>query len=547
MEESQVTTTGDSVTAGKRPGGAVPSVRPRAGYLRDTKSGIIAARPAYLREHRDEVRRVWDRTAALAMDLIQNSGRLKGACDQIIADTVGSELALNPQPDLTALGYDDAERRDWIAMVKRRWKMWAWNAAECDVRGKLIIPQMADIGIRWWIAYGESLSMLDYFGTATRRRYGITSANKVLMVPPTRLVRETREMEGLHQGVWHDTVGRAIAYRIRARETGLDVTRDYQARDGRGRTLVSHVFDPIDATDVRGISLLAPTFRKHLQHETLDDATLQQAILQTLFAVTLTSEQPSADAFEALEALGDLKRADGSDLAGDFLNYFSARMDRASESTISVGSDPTVSHLAPGEKLGIETAKIPGGQYLPFSDSLSRDMARAMGISFGGLTMNYEKSTYSSVRMETSSLWPVVERRRERIAAPHYQVPYEAWLEEEIATERIPLKGGHAAFLANRDRIVWALWQGPAKPTADDLKSAKASSERIANGTTSIARECADGGTDSDEIFAERLAEHRRYKDEGMVSPYERNMPSDPAGEEKDEAERPASDRKEDA
>ena len=57
---------------------------------------------------------------------------------------------------------------------------------------------------------------------------------------------------------------------------------------------------------------------------------------------------------------------------------------------------------------------------------------------------------------------------------------------EEIGEGRIPFKGGYEAFEANRDRVSWAQWQGPAKPSADDLKSAKASSERLENGTSSI-------------------------------------------------------------
>ncbi|MGO6707611.1 phage portal protein [Rhizobium johnstonii] len=498
-------------------------------YLRDTRSGVIASRPSAIREHNDEVRRVWDRTAGIAMDLIQNSGRLKGACDQIIADTVGTELTLNPQPDLSGLSYDDKERRDWISIVKKRWKMYAWNASECDFRGKLTIPQMADIGLRWWIAYGESTATIEYMAAADRLRYGITAGTKMLMVPPTRLVRETQEFAGLYQGIFHDENWRPVAYRFKTRMNGIDRTEDFAARDAEGRALVLHAFDPMDATDVRGISLLAPAFRRHIQHEILDDATLQMAVLQTIYAIALTSESPSVDAFEALEALKETGAENAAQIAKDFANYFEAQLDRASTSKINVSGDPTVSHLAPGEKLTIETAKIPGRDFLPFADSLSRDMARAMGITFGGLTMNYSQSTYSSVRMETSSLWPVVQRRRERIAAPHYQLPYESWLDEEIGQGRIPFKGGYRAFAANRDRVSWALWQGPAKPTADDLKSSKASSEKIANGTTSLAHEAGELGVDPDELFEQRLLEHNRYIDAGMRSPYDRGLPSDPA------------------
>lgn len=489
----------------------------KGGYLHDTRAGHIASRPTILREHRDEIRLAWERSAGLALDLIHNSGRLKGACDQILADTVGNELTCNPQPDLTGLGYNETERDELISLIKRWWKRYAWNPAECDFRGKLTVPQMADIGVRWWIAYGESTGIGSYMGPADRARYGIRSGSKLMMVSPIRLVRQTLEMDGLFQGIFHDSNGRASRYRFNTGQLGVNVPKDFAARDHDGVPLVLHVFDPQDASDVRGISPLAPTFRKHIQHEILDDATLQMAVLQTVFAVTLTSDNVSKDAFEAMQAFDD-------EVSDEFKDYFLARLDQAASSKINVSGDPTVSHLAPGERLGIETAKIPGREYLPFAASLSRDMARAMGVTYGGLTMDYQNATYSSVRMETSALWPVVMRRRERIAAPHYQMPYEAGLDEEISTGRIPFKGGYAAFAANRERVCWCLWQGPAKPTADDGKAAKASSERIANGTTTLAQECADLGLDPDEVFQQRLLEHNRYVSAGMPSPFTRGF-----------------------
>ena len=81
-------------------------------------------------------------------------------------------------------------------------------------------------------------------------------------------------------------------------------------------------------------------------------------------------------------------------------------------------------------------------------------------------------------------------------------------------------KGGSRAFRANRSRVCLGGWQGPPKPTADDLKSAKASSERLKNGTSSAAIETGDLGVDADELFEGRQREHLRYLDAGMQSPY---------------------------
>ncbi len=452
---------------------AQPVQRAQARYLRDTKSGVIQSRMAPLTDHREDVRRSWSRVAGLSMDLIQNSGRLKGATDQVLADTVGVGLTLTPDPDLSGMGYDEK---------------------------------------------GEATGVFDFFTAGDRSRYGITSGTKLCLVPPPRLVQDTSPLEGLFQGVRHDGKSRPVSYRFETVTGGLKSKRDYAAFDADGRPLVMHVFDPMDATDVRGISLLAPAFRKHIQAEMLDDATLQMAILQTVFAITLTSEAPSQDAYEALEVLKESEG--GTGYAQEYLDFLGAQLDRAAESRISVGADPQVSHLGPGEKLGMETAKVPGQDFLPFSNSLARDMARTIGITYGGLTMDHTAATYSSVRMENASIWAVVMRRRERIAAPMCQMVYSNWLDEEVGEGRIPFKGGYEAFRANRDRVAAANWQGPAKPTADDYKSARASTERLSNGTSSIANETGDLGVDPDALFEQRQREHQRYVDAGMESPY---------------------------
>lgn len=502
---------------GSQAAGGSVSTRTTARYLRDTKSGAIASRVAPLTNSRDDIRRAWSRSAGLAMDLIQNSGRLKGACDQVIADTVGVGLTLTPDPDLTGLGYSDEEKTDLIRLIKKRWKAYWNDKRECDVRGKLTGPQMVDIGLRHSIAFGEITGVFDFFDCDERRHYGISTGTKLCMVSPQKLVQDTNQFDGMFQGVRHDQKGRAVSYRF---HTGANAKRDYAAFDTDGRPMVMHIYDPMDADDVRGISTLAPAFRKHIQAEMLDDATLQMALLQTIFAITLTSETPSADAYEALEVLKE-QGGEGIAYGQEYLDYLAGSLDAAAESRISVGADPQVSHLGPGQKLGLETANVPGNDFLPFSNSLARDMARTIGCTYGGLTMDYTAATYASVRMENSSIWPVVMRRRERNAAPQCQMVYENWLDEEVGEGRIPFKGGYRAFRANRKRVSNAGWQGPAKPTADDHKAARASSERLKNGTSSIGIETGDLGIDSDALFEERQREHARYVEAGMASPYD--------------------------
>ncbi len=512
---------------------AVPAGNPsryRAGYLRDTQSGIIASRPASLREHRDEIRRVWWRAAALAMDMLQNSGRLRGAADQILADTVGVELQLNPRPDLTKFGYDRTEAVAWTRMVKGRFKVWAWNPLECDFRAKFTIPQQTDVGLRHWLAFGESTGIVSYLPEA-QRLPGTRTGTKFLLVSPQKLVQDTNEIEGMYQGVIHDAYGRPTHYRFQERRDGMTTKIDYAARDADGRQLVMHAFDPFSSDDVRGLSPLATTFRKYLMAENTDDAMAQVHFLQTIYAAILKSDKPSAEAFEALESMKESGATGVEDIASDFAQYFKAQLDRAAESEIRLGAGAGVSHLAPGEDLEFKSISSPGKESQSFMASLHRETARALGMSYGGYTLDYTNATYASTNMENSALWPIAQRRTDRIAAPHVLVPYAGWLDEEIGEGRIPFKGGYDVFRKFREEILWAICQGPSKPTADDEKRAKASSERIANGTGTLERECAELGDDPEEVFESRLMWHERYVKAGMRSPFERGYGSKAATE----------------
>lgn len=510
----------------------VAAPRAQAGYLRDTRSGIIQSRPAGIRLHRDEVRRSWDRAVALAADLIANSGLLRGAKDQIIADTIGTGLICSPAPDIADLGYSEEEIDALIEQLISIWQVWSWHPAECDHRGKLTIAQMTDIHITHYVIYGEGVARHTYFDRALRRSYGITTGSKVLLIPPHRLVRTTIEAEGLYSGVWHDAQGRVTAYRFREYDKGVFVAdRDHPAFDSLGRPLVTHTFDPQDPEDVRGMSLIAPIIRKFMMAENNDDAVAQMMFLQTVLAVVLTSEKPSAEAFEAMQQLTVGEGNDAHTLDSDFAAYYSAALDAVAAGKIVIGSDPQLSKLAPGETLDFKSLGVPGPDYLPVRKSFLREIARGLSITFGALTLDNESATYSSVRMDNAVIWPNVLRRRSRIAEPLSQAAYEHLIEEKIAAGEIRLKGGYDEFVANRQKFIQCNWYGPPPPSADDKKSAEGMTERILNGTSDPDYEIAQTGRNPREVFKARVRQHKAYLEEGMPSPFERKMGSKAAND----------------
>jgi len=107
-------------------------------------------------------------------------------------------------------------------------------------------------------------------------------------------------MNRLINGVYTDVDGMPVGYRaIRKDLFKHDVEYDVRARDGAGRPRVIHVFDGLPGTH-RGISPMTPALQVARQFDQLADATLMAAIVQTLFAATITSDEPTEEVLAGL-------------------------------------------------------------------------------------------------------------------------------------------------------------------------------------------------------------------------------------------------------
>lgn len=488
---------------------AAPAIKraPSAGYMRDSSAGFLSSWRPTLRDSQDDVRQSWGLAAARSIDTLQNSGWLAGAVEQASADTIGNGLRLNATPDLDALGIDEDAGHELARKIERRWRAWSTNPLECDARGKRTIADLTDAAIRHHYAFGEAVALLPRIARPVS-----TSAVKVMMLSPHRLKQDTDERLNMVNGVQMDGNGLPLAYRFSRRLNGFEQDVEFRARSRDGRPQVVHVFD--GAPDqVRGITPLAPVLKVLRQYDQLADATLTTALIQTIIAATIKSPQFDGAAFEGFTS-------DDEDLPDQVAGTLKARAEWWNGRSLDLGTHGKVAQLFPGEEFALHAAKSPGDQYLPFSKNLLREVARCIGTTYEAMTGDYEGATYSSVRMGNSSIFFVTMRRRGRIAVPFVQPIYSAWLDEEVATGRIAWPGGYAAFAARRAAATQAEWYGPAKPTADDLKTAKAQSERLANGTTSLSYECAEYGLDPETVFEQRQKDRKLAERFGLPDPY---------------------------
>ncbi|MCA1776054.1 MAG: phage portal protein [Loktanella sp.] len=472
--------------------------RPAASYMRGGRGVTFAGWNPALRDANEELGEAWEKAAARTLDLVHNNGWIAGAVDQAVANTVGEGLRLKASPEADAIGMTDDQAREWSRRVERRFQLWARTPTECDIEGRRTFGQMQAAAFRGWLATGEVLAELPF-----RRRPWGAYGTKVRVLPPQRLSRKTELHNRLVNGVYTDRDGMPIGY-LATREDPYLGTVDFRvrARDRVGRPRVVHIFDGAPGS-YRGISPMTPALQVARQFDQLADATLMSSIVQALFAVTITGDEPTEELMQGLLTPQEQAKAsvEGVSPVEAYLDAVGGYYDGA---TLDVGINGRLSHLFPGQEMKFHTNDNPGADYKAYSSHLLREIARCLGLTYESATGDYAGATYSSVRMATGEIFKITSYRRSNIIRPFCQAAYEAWLEEEIEIGSIPFPGGIDGFNANRYAACRAEWRGTPKPTADDLKTAKAHQTWREMGVMSDEMIANDLGVEIEDVMEQR-------------------------------------------
>lgn len=496
-----------------------------AQYMRGEQSPFFFSWNPALRDGREDVNQGYIRAAARAIDALHNSGWLAGGINQAIGMTVGNGLRLAAKPNGEALGWNKKQTDEFAKLLETRFETYSKTPFDCDAAGKHSLGQIVRTGLRSHFSHGEMLALLP---KVTRDFSNCRS--KVKLLPPHKL-RQDSDGTRMFQGVTMENWGCPIAYKIDMRfGQSYEEAVTINARDGAGRPQVVHVFEG-DPDQVRGITPLAPALRVVRQFDQLSDATLTASLIQAIFAATVESDAPTTDILRALQ--DDDEQGVGS---GSIEDLLAAKAGWYENTKIDLGRSGKIAHLYPGEKLQFKASTSPNDNYEAFAKFLLREVARCLGITFEMLTGDYTGATYSSVRMAISEIWPVTLARREHHAGRLYQAIFEAWLEEEIETGRIPIEGGLFTFYAQRAALTNAEWRGPAKPQADDLKTAKSFEVYKRTGLMSDERISAELGYDWEDELEQRAREVAKRKELGLPETDTLEPPQPDPAEEREEA-----------
>ena len=461
----------------------------------------------YVQEPRDEIARDWELAAGRSIDMIGNSGFLRGCVETVIAQTVGAGLRMTFRPDHKALGWDIEKTREWSREVEAKFLDWGRNPRECDAGGKMTFGQMQQAWLQMYLYYGEGLALLPMLNKPFA-----TSKTKVMMLPSSRLSNHTDYEKKLIQGVYVDGHGAPLAYDIQDMSDPLDKEyRKIQARDKSGRANVCHFFEPSVGV-TRGLTPFAPVLKVIRQISQYMDATMVKAMLQTIFAATLETDVVGQTAFDGL--LTD------NDTEGAMAEFAGLKSDWYDGASIDLHEHGRIAHLFMGDKLDFKQANIKADDFDRLYSWLMRECATALGVTYDSFTGDDRDATYSSIRMGGAKEWLKVTRRRENLVVPFCKEVFGAWLEEQIGVGEIKFPGGFKQFQKVRGYATKAKWSGPAKPQADDFKTARAYQVRKDIGGATMEEISEEYGRDWDDDMYQRSEENSLAEKLGLPIPH---------------------------
>lgn len=449
---------------------------------------------------------------ARTRDLVRNAGYAQSIVNSFLDNVVGHFFKLSPMPNYRMLDRDFEWSQEFGMNVKARWNGWANSIYYYpDFYAESTFVELLKQALYSYIVDGESLGLVRYRRTAGRYRL------KLQIIAPERLSTPTdkRNDKSVISGVKTNNDGKVVGYYIMDQhpaETGVKTWTYISRRNASGRKQVIHLFDKERAGQKRGRGIFAPVIQQFKLLDNYKVTESERAIAQAMFAAVISSDMPSADAFNAI----------GGELDDEECDALTAYMGYQADFKDSSGglriNGSKVAHLATNESLDIIKSDSPNTAYGQFTDANVRELAAGTGPSYEQVSKDYSKTTYSSARTAMIEAWKRFLCVRQSCTAKLASEMYALWLEEDLE-----LVSGYpdttvARFSEMPEAWVGAAWIAPGKGEIDPLKQSQASGNNLEIFRTTHEEEAAEIGKDFDEIVQRRAYEDKQLEEHGLTS-----------------------------
>jgi lambda family phage portal protein len=466
---------------------------------------------------------------ARSRDMFRNDAYVQSGAATHKDSIVGSMYVLSSKPMSNVLGKSEGWDEAFQEEVESLFTLWAESPSKWpDAAAQNDFTQIVRLATGVYTYTGEVLATAEWL-----RDSGRDFSTAIQMVDTDRLCQPFEQMNNplVRGGIKHDRRGRHLSYFIRVahptdyRQIAMLPTgqyfREVEAEKPWGRKQVLFLREQMRVDQTRAVSDLVAGLKELAITKKFRDVTLQNAVVNAMYAATIESEMPPEAVYAQLGGgnnIGDSAVAYAETLLGAISEYANAAQHMKIDGV-------RIPHLFPGTKLQLRPMGTPGGVGQQFEQSLLRYLAASLNISYEELSRDFTKTNYSSARAAMAGTWRFMQSRKKMVADGTANFVFRLWLEEAVNNDKLStFRAREAAQLYTNGRLNMmfdalsaADWIGAARGQIDELKETQAAVLRIKWGLSTHEDELSRLGKDWRKVFAQMEREQKERDRRGIV------------------------------
>lgn len=471
-------------------------------------------------------------------ELVRNDGIAAGAERTFVDNVVGPRVTCKPNPDRVGLGKSPEWAAEWSAHVESLFRSFT-DTDWFDIGLRHDFHTSTRLQARMLAATGEAVAL-----PLWRRNTGSRWFTCLRLIDPARLCNPQGRTDGygldgrmIRGGIELDDDGAAVAYHIRKTHPGdygiaglarfgdqpnqrlpasvfsgsgfgPDEWERVPAYQEWGRRRVLHLYDPERVGQTRGKAVIASVARqfKMVNHYLREE--LRLAVLNSLVFAALETPMDQASIVETFS---------GSD------RPFDAYQAALAEWRIQMKGGAMIP-LPPGTSMKPFSTGRANTALDPFVTVMLRSISAGLNMPYELLLKDFSKTNYSSARAALIEAWRYFGSVRQMVVDRWCALIYDMWFEEAVQRGLIP-DCTPADYYANQIAWTRAKWIFAGRGWVDPLKEAKAATERLGSGITTLADECGEQGHDWREQLEQRGRENALADQLGLPRPHAAKAP----------------------
>lgn len=442
-------------------------------------------------------------------DLHRNNGIAAGGLQTYKDNIIGHTLRLRAKPHIQLLGWTRQDGDAWASNTEHEFETWS-KTSECDAERHDNLLGLTLQALTDGMVNGAALAIPLWIP-----RNGSRWATRIMMIEADRLstppwLQHRRDIRG---GVQRDRFGAPKYYYIQKQHPGDYAGIGYGGAIGvpeweripaftrTGLPRVIHLHDKGRTGASRGKPVVASVMREFRMAGHYQTTELQAAIANSLIAAFLEADMGS-------EGLAEMLGQNPNETWKQSVEQYRAPL-----------KGGAILPLPPGAKLSSHAPNRPNNAFGTFMESALRHISTGMHMPYELLMKDFSKTNYSSARAALLEAWRYFLGRR-RWIKDHWLNPiYSLWMDEAVARDRVTAPDFHA----NQYAYTRCDWLFAGRGWVDPTKEANAAKIRMEAGISTLESECAEQGSDWEEVIEQRERERERMREAGLLEDAERD------------------------